>query len=257
MRKWKYQGRDACVRWQQWMAISLKLWKTEKAEQALKRRNISNISPDPASEEPAKPISLTLHEVINGAVKFLESSLHSCLQFEIVWTLTNIASGTSEQTSAHCGRGLSDCVCSQAWWVLGNTAGDNPELRDMVSSNAVPHLLTLVSSTTPMMFLWKITWTLSALCRTLKQKSPILFHLPHNHISNILLDTCWSLSYVQWLQRVLRQVFGTGSCLGWPANKQLLEFYVLTPSSHIAGNIAAGMDHQTQRPLMQACCSSW
>lgn len=117
------------------MAVSLKM--AEKGEQALKRWNINNLSPDPASEEPSKPVSLIPHEVINGVyasdpdlhfqstqeakkmlsrekesplkqtvegelfpglVEFLKSFLYPCSQAEVIWSLTNIALRTSEKT---------------------------------------------------------------------------------------------------------------------------------------------------------------
>nr|XP_010594679.1 importin subunit alpha-8 [Loxodonta africana] len=139
LRKFKYRGKDASVRRQQRIAVSLELRKAKKEEQALKRRNITDLSPDPSSEKLAKGVSLTLDEIVNHAsgtdprlcfqatqaarkmlsrernpalkliveaglvprlVEFLKSFLYPCLQFEAAWALTNIASGPSELTRA-------------------------------------------------------------------------------------------------------------------------------------------------------------
>nr|XP_035920776.1 importin subunit alpha-8 isoform X6 [Halichoerus grypus] len=307
LRKFKYRGKDASMRRQQRMAVSLELRKAKKDEQALKRRNITNFSPDPASGQLTKGVSLTLQEIINGVnasdpdlcfqatqearkmlsqernpplkliveagliprlVEFLKLSPHPCLQFEAAWALTNIASGTSEQTQAVVEGGaipplvelLSSphmTVCEQAVWALGNIAGDGPEFRDLViSSNAIPHLLALVSSTIPITFLRNITWTLSNLCRNknpypsvkaVKQMLPVLSHLLQHQDSEVLSDTCWALSYLtDGSNERIGQVVNTGVL---PRLVQLMsssELNVLTPSLRTVGNIVTGTDHQTQ-----------
>ncbi|XP_036873866.1 importin subunit alpha-8 [Manis javanica] len=307
LRKFKYRGKDASMRRQQRMAVSLELRKAKKDEQALKRRNITNVSSDPASEQPSKEVSLTLQEIINGVnasdpdicfqatqaarkmlsrernpplkliveagliprlVAFLKPSLHPCLQFEAAWALTNIASGTSEQTRAVVEGGavqplielLSSphmTVCEQAVWALGNIAGDGPKFRDIViSSNAVPHLLALVSSTVPITFLRNITWTLSNLCRNknpypckkaMKQMLPVLFHLLQHQDSEVLSDTCWALSYLtDGCNERIGQVVDTGVLPRLVELMSSSELNVLTPSLRTVGNIVTGTDHQTQ-----------
>ncbi|XP_051061431.1 importin subunit alpha-8 [Phodopus roborovskii] len=310
MKKFKYRSKDVSARRQQRIAANLQLRKAKKDEQALKRRNISQFSNDLVSQEPVKMASLILEDIIKGVkssnpilclkatqavrkmlsqernppvksiieaglipklVEFLKVALLPDLQFEAAWALTNIASGTSEQTQAVVNGGaiqplielLSSphvTVCEQAVWALGNIAGDGPAFRDdIIANNAIPRLLGLISTNIPITFLRNITWTLSNLCRNknpypceqaVLQMLPALSELLQHHDNDILSDTCWALSYLtEGHNDRIHHVVAMGVL---PRLVELMtssELIILTPSLRTVGNIVTGTDQQTQMAI--------
>lgn len=221
------------------------------------------------SKEPRPPIDEVIQSgLVPRFIELLDRSDCAILQFEVAWILTNICSGTSEQTKTVVDHeaipklitlmASKDMrVCEQAVWALGNIIGDCPRFRDMVIGyQFVPALLNLVRPDVDLNFLRNATWVIVNLCRNkdphphidvIKQVIPALQYLITCFDLAVLIDTAWALSYITELGPEYCQLVIDSSLV---AQMTPLLIYddvkVQTASIRSLGSIVTGTQDQTQ-----------
>uniref|UniRef100_A0A8D2KUT2 Importin subunit alpha n=1 Tax=Varanus komodoensis TaxID=61221 RepID=A0A8D2KUT2_VARKO len=275
----------------------VELRKARKDEQILKRRNISltpenQLSPEKEqkngvcsrvlarmfsssipqlgpfqvkllSKQKNPPINEVIEAgIIRRLVDFLYHHDAPNLQFEAAWALTNVASGTSDQTRAVVeANGVQGLIvllssphmhiCEQAVWALGNIAGDVLAFR-VLEIQVLPLLEHIICFQTG--FLRNITWALSNLCRNknpypplgaVKQMLPALTCLLQHEDKDILSDACWAISYLTDGSNDRIQIVRISRVL--PALLMALLFQ--TPALRAMGNVVTGTDEQTQKAI--------
>ncbi|XP_030377023.1 importin subunit alpha [Scaptodrosophila lebanonensis] len=220
------------------------------------------------SRERNPPIDLMIgHGIVPICIRFLQNTDNPMLQFEAAWALTNIASGTSDQTRQVIDQNAvphfinllqskSINLAEQAVWALGNIAGDGAAARDIViQHNVIDGILRLINNDTPLSFLRNIVWLMSNLCRNknpsppfeeVKRLLPVLSHLLLSQDIQVLADACWALSYVtDDDNNKIQAVVDTDAVPRLVNLLQTDEPSIIVPALRSVGNIVTGTDQQT------------
>jgi hypothetical protein len=244
------------------------------AEAAIAIRKILSVDRNP-------PIA----EVINAGVlprlkELLADSNRPNIQLEACWSLTNIASGTPDQTQAVVDSGvvplfvnllksIDTSLQEQAVWAVANIAGDRTEYRDgCISVGTVEAMCQIVgdslrSGSVQMTRL--ATWGLSNLCRgkpapdfsRISIAADVLAQaICSSNDTEVLSDSAWAFSYLTD-SASCESVNEILSHLNLPRLVSLLAHpsgSVHTPILRVIGNLVSGDTLVTQRVVGTPGC---
>ncbi|KAL9658370.1 hypothetical protein ABK040_015690 [Willaertia magna] len=204
--------------------------------------------------------------VLPSLVKFLYLEDYPHLQFESLWSISNITSGKSHHTEAVCKEGVvpvlikllkssSIEVVEQSIWALCNIAGDSTKYRDIVlKMGAMQPILDIINNQPKQSVLRNASWTLSNLFRGKPRPTKCsvdialhtLMQLLYNNNEEIIVGAIKAFSYYSdgpndRIQDVIE--CGVPKVLG----KLLLHTNtsITTPALRTIGNIASGDDKLT------------
>lgn len=221
------------------------------------------------SKEPQPPFDEVIQSgLLPRLVELLDRYDNTVIQFEVAWILTNICSGTSEQTQIVVDHGsvpkLVNLLNSpdmrvreQAVWALGNIIGDCADLRDTVIGHGfVPKLLEQIRPEMDVGFLRNIAWVLVNLCRNkdpppsleiINQLIPYLKQLVHSTDLTILTDSTWAISYITELDsKYCQAVINHGLLVDVVPMLSHQDVKIQTAAIRALGSIVTGDVEQTQ-----------
>lgn len=205
---------------------------------------------------------------------------------EILWCLTNIASGQYEHTKLVLPavprllqflEGSNVTLAEHAAWVLGNIAADCEEFRQQLIANGavVPLVRILASQVGEKELVKNCAWALSNMARGHETSAEAFIDAgiipalsagltqgqPHSFPEEVVIEVAWLLSFLtareeQYLKRMLENNLVPVLLQYFTTSNELL----LTPLLRVFGNICCGsVDHHTdewQMPYVRALLSA-
>ena len=185
-----------------------------------------------------------------------------------MWCITNIATGNEEQVQSILKKGgikiLKNVLKSphrpnkeQAIWAIGNIAGENFALRNLVLDEGVlPIVAQILVEETVYSLLKSAVWCLANLCRG-KPQPPLMHVAPAfsaiAHVimkysdERLLIDACWTLYYLSdGGDTRIPNVINTGVVPRLILLLSHKETRIALPCLRVLGNITTGSDDQTQ-----------
>ncbi|KAJ5074330.1 importin subunit alpha-4 [Anaeramoeba ignava] len=205
-------------------------------------------------------------QILPLIITFLDSN-NEDFQFESCWILTNIASGSNDQTQFLVSLNVidpllqllispKDNIREQAIWALGNIAGDNINNRDQIlNKGIIDYIIDLIKRAKNIEVIRNCTWCYANLCRGKPNPNfeivmpmlPIIAPFITCNSEEVIADICWAISYLtDATQKEIQTI------LDLDIHQHFIPLLlnpnpkISTPALRIVGNIVTGSDEQTQ-----------
>lgn len=193
-------------------------------------------------------------------------------QYEALWCLTNIATGTTDQANSIVVKGgvpniiaLMDSnieeLKNQAVWTIGNLASDSQKIRDLlIKDKAFDKILTILASTSQTQIIKTCTWAISNFCRvkpvppyeymkkSIKMISRAIVLIPEE--VEFLTDACFILSFMtEHYKDTIKDLLDIELIPHIIKSLNIDTQFIQLSCLRIVGNIASGNANQTQKLL--------
>jgi len=200
-------------------------------------------------------------------IEFMQNDKEPHLQLESAWALTNVASGTTQQTQSIIDKGgiplfvkllnsPNTEVAEQAIWAIGNISGDSTLYRNMIlNAGGLKPMINLLTTSGNKHTIKHGTWALSNLCRgrpaprfeLVKEAIvPLAQVMKEEEDPEILTDAAWALSYLSdGDEDVVQLVVDTGVVPALIKHLGHSFLSILIPCLRTIGNIVTGNVTQT------------
>ena len=217
------------------------------------------------------PIQELVDIGITSELLLLLDNSYPEFQYEALWCLTNIATGTSDQANSIVVKGGIEKIIKlmdssieelkeQAIWIIGNLASDSQKIRDtLIREKAFDKIITLLasSSASNLQLIKHSTWALSNFFRV-KPAPPYdiikkvinviarsMLIIPNDQ--EFLIDACFILYYLtEHYKDSVRDLLDIGIIPKVIQNLDINVNFIQINCLRIVGNIASGNANQTQ-----------